>query len=307
MEKISLNLSAMKFMLYGDAENEPKEVDISRLVDDLFTSNLLLDLLVHMREFEFEARKDVARVYDFVLRQRKAQSLEYVKSHQEILKVLVEGYTDSEVALNCGSILREVIRHEELNDLVLNSALFDLFFDYVQLSTFDIASDAFATFKLMLTKHKVLCAKFLDSHYDDFVTKYNVLLQSRNYVTKRQSLKLLGELLLNRSNFSVMMRYINSADNLKIMMNLLRGNTKAIQFEAFHVFKIFVANPKKSAAVVEILVRNKKKLMEFLHKFQKEKEDDQFNEEKNTLLMTLNALPDPQVGGEGDEEKKEGE
>ncbi len=57
---------------------------------------------------------------------------------------------------------------------------------------------------------------------------------SRNYVTKRQSLKLLGELLLNRSNFAVMIKYINSADNLKIMMNLLRGTTKAIQFEAFH-------------------------------------------------------------------------
>ena len=29
-------------------------------------------------------------------------------------------------------------------------------------------------------------------------------------------------------------RYINDPNNLKIMMNLLRGNTKAIQFEAFH-------------------------------------------------------------------------
>ncbi len=68
-----------------------------------------------------------------------------------------------------------------------------------------------------------------------------------------------------------MMRYINEPENLKIMMNLLRGNTKAIQFEAFHVFKIFVANPKKSQPVVEILVRNRKKLIEFLQKFQKDK------------------------------------
>jgi calcium binding protein 39 len=147
----------------------------------------------------------------------------------------------------------------------------------------------------MLTKHKVLCAKFLETHFDDFCKKYNVLLQSRNYVTKRQSLKLLGELLLNRSNFAIMMKYINSPENLKIMMNLLRGTTKAIQFEAFHVFKIFVANPKKSAGVIEILSRNKKKLIEFLQKFQKndkENADEQFNEEKNTLLATLNQLED---------------
>ena len=225
LEKISLNLSNMKFMLYGDAENEPKDTDIAKLCDELFATNALIDLLVHMKEFEFEARKDVARVYDFVLRQRKQQSVEYVKTHADILKVLVEGYNDSEIALNCGQILREVIRHEELNELLLHSPqLFDAFFEYVQLSTFDIASDAFATFKLMLTKHKVQCAKFLDTNFDTFVVKYNVLLQSRNYVTKRQSLKLLGELLLNRSNFTIMMRYINNADNLKIMMNMLRGN-----------------------------------------------------------------------------------
>ena len=97
-------------------------------------------------------------------------------------------YSEPEIALNCGSILREVIRHEPLNDLLLNSPLFDAFFEYVQLSTFDVASDAFATFKvcycyyalrvrvlclscvfvlqLMLTKHKVLCAKFLEHNFD---------------------------------------------------------------------------------------------------------------------------------------------
>lgn len=154
-------------MLYGDAENEPKEADITKLVDDLFATNLLLDLLTHMKELEFEARKDVARIYDFVLRQRKDASLEYIKTHPEILQRLVEGYTDSEIALNCGSILREVIRHEVLAEMVLTSHLFDNFFDYVQLSTFDIASDAFATFKLILTKHKPLCAKFLEDNFDE--------------------------------------------------------------------------------------------------------------------------------------------
>jgi len=54
-------------------------------------------------------------------------------------------------------------------------------------------------------------------------------------------------------------------------MNLLRANTKAIQFEAFHVFKIFVANPKKSPSIVEILLRNKERLIEFLRKFQTDK------------------------------------
>jgi hypothetical protein len=109
---------------------------------------LLLDL-IDMKRFEFEARKDVAQVYNFVLRQKKVQAVEYVKQHPAILRALVDGYNDPEIALSCGSILREVIRHEELNELLLNDPnMFDLFFEYVQLSTFDVASDAFATFKV---------------------------------------------------------------------------------------------------------------------------------------------------------------
>ena len=57
-------------------------------------------------------------------------------------------------------------------------------------------------------------------------------------MTKRQSLKLLGEILLDRANFAVMTRYIANDANLKMMMNLLRDKSKNIQFEAFHVFKV---------------------------------------------------------------------
>ena len=57
-------------------------------------------------------------------------------------------------------------------------------------------------------------------------------------MTKRQSLKLLGEILLDRANFNVMTKYIANEANLKMMMNLLRDKSKNIQFEAFHVFKV---------------------------------------------------------------------
>jgi len=51
-------------------------------------------------------------------------------------------------------------------------------------------------------------------------------------------LKLLGELLLDRHNFTVMTRYISNPDNLKLMMNMLKEKSRNIQFEAFHVFKV---------------------------------------------------------------------
>lgn len=71
-----------------------------------------------------------------------------------------------------------------------------------------------------------------------FFKSFTTLIRSENYVTKRQSLKLLGEILLDRANFSVMTRYISDESNLKMMMNLLRDKSRNIQFEAFHVFKV---------------------------------------------------------------------
>ena len=62
-------------------------------------------------------------------------------------------------------------------------------------------------------------------------------------MTKRQSLKLLGEILLDRANFNVMTKYIANEANLKMMMNLLRDKSKNIQFEAFHVFKVSLLPP----------------------------------------------------------------
>ena len=41
----------------------------------------------------------------------------------------------------------------------------------------------------LITKHKALAAEFLDANYDKFFTHYQKLLNSENYVTRRQSLK----------------------------------------------------------------------------------------------------------------------
>ncbi len=40
-----------------------------------------------------------------------------------------------------------------------------------------------------------------------------------------------------------------------------------ICFQAFHVFKILVANPTKPEAIVDILTRNKSKLIRLLENF----------------------------------------
>ncbi|KAJ4924277.1 hypothetical protein JOQ06_000517 [Pogonophryne albipinna] len=259
-------------ILYGSNDKEPHTETVAQLAQELYNSGLLLSLVKNLQVIDFEGKKDVCQIFNNILR----------------------SYETPQSALNCGIMLRECIRHEPLAKIILHSSDFYKFFLYVEMSTFDIASDAFATFKDLLTRHKVLVAEYLEQNYEAVFTDYEKLLHSENYVTKRQSLKLLGELLLDRHNFTVMTRYISKPENLKLMMNLLRDKSPNIQFEAFHVFKVFVANPNKTQPIIDILLKNQTKLIDFLSNFQKDRTDDeQFNDEKTYLIKQIRDLKKP--------------
>ncbi|KAI8071283.1 calcium binding protein 39-like protein [Gongronella butleri] len=290
-EDVSKYLVAMKNVIF---ESEPNPDLVAQLAQEVYSNDLLQLMILNIQKFEFEAKKDVAQIFNYLLRRSigtRSPTVEYLCKREDILFTLLKGYEKPEVALNCGLILRECLRHEALAKIILSSKHFYLFFDYVEMSTFDIASDAFASFKDILTKHKPMVAEYLDANYDEFFDHYKRLLVSENYVTKRQSLKLLGEILLDRTNFNVMTRYISNADNLKLMMNLLRDKSRNIQFEAFHVFKVFVANPSKNKPILDILLKNREKLIVFLDNFHNDRQDDdQFNDEKAFLIKQIKDL-----------------
>nr|XP_021142494.1 calcium-binding protein 39-like isoform X3 [Columba livia] len=231
----------MKEILCGTADKEPPTEVVAQLAQELYNSGLLVTLIANLQLIDFEGKKDVSQIFNNILRRQigtRSPTVEYISAHPHILFMLLKGYESPNIALRCGIMLRECIRHEPLAKIILFSEQFRDFFKYVEMSTFDIASDAFATFKDLLTRHKLLVAEFLEQNYDAIFEDYEKLLHSENYVTKRQSLKLLGELILDRHNFAIMTKYISKPENLKLMMNLLRDKSPNIQFEAFHVFKL---------------------------------------------------------------------
>ena len=154
-----------------------------------------------------------------------------------------------------------------------------------------------------------MTSKYLQINFDLFFKRYhNVLIRSASYVTMRQSIKLLGELLLDRANYAVMTAYVAEGAHLKISMNLLKDDRKMVKYEGFHVFKVgvrrinnirgthpnqvFVANPNKSEAVTKILQQNRTRLLNFLPVFLEDRTDDeQFQDEKAFLIRSINDLP----------------
>jgi len=294
VEEITKSLAGIKYTIYGDVEHEPNQEAINSLANEIYSGDLLPILIVNLSKLEFEAKKDAVSVFNYLLRKQvgsRSPTVEYICRNTVILDTLCLSYEAPDVAMSCGAMLRECSRHESLTKLVLNSLNIWKFFKHVDQANFDVASDAFSTFKDLLTKHKPVVAEFLEKNYDQFFEQYTALLNSSNYVTRRQSLKLLGELLLDRANFNIMTKYISDQPNLKLMMMLLRDKYRNIQFEAFHVFKVFVANPNKPAPILNVLVKNKDKLIAFLTNFHNDKEDDQFNDEKAFLLKQIQQLP----------------
>lgn len=338
-------LAQMKVVLQGTQETESSPEQVSQLVQTVINEDLLLALARSIHKLPFESRKDAQVIFSYVLRFKPSNSadasdpiaLSFIVNHRpEVVTAICRGYDRKESALPCGTVLREILKHEAITAIVLydepsavgaganapaggagawagtragtggapmppslstpqtGQGVFWRFFDWIEKGTFEVSADAFTTFRDILTKHKTLLANYLYVNFDLFFSKYNtILVQSESYVTKRQSIKLLGEILLDRANYEVMMAYVDRGANLKLCMNLLKDERKMVQYEGFHVFKIFVANPHKSKEVQRILINNRDKLTRFLQHFLDDRTDDeQFIDEKDFLLRQIAAMPD---------------
>ncbi|KAA8520188.1 hypothetical protein F0562_014444 [Nyssa sinensis] len=298
MLELSKLIRELKSILYGNSESEPVSEACAQLTQEFFRGNTLRLLIICVPKLNLEARKDATQIVANLQRQPVQSRLiacDYLEANMDLMDILILGYENPDMALHYGAMLRECIRHQSVARYVLESDHMKKFFDYIQLPNFDIAADAAATFKELLTRHKSTVAEFLSKNYDWFFAEYNSkLLESTNYITRRQAIKV-GQscwvyILLDRSNSAVMTRYVSSRDNLRILMNLLRESSKSIQIEAFHVFKLFAANQNKPPDVVGILVANRSKLLRLFADFKTDKEDEQFEADKAQVVKEIVSL-----------------
>ncbi|XP_061361166.1 putative MO25-like protein At5g47540 [Gastrolobium bilobum] len=295
LSDLSKTILEIRTVLYGNGESEPNPDACSQVTQEFFREDTFRLLIISLPNLKLGARQDATHVNANLQRQRvnsKIIASQYLENNLDLVDIMIHGYEeDGDIALTYGAVARECIRHQCVARHVLESEYMKKFFDYIQAPNFEKASDAGATFKELLTRHKSTVADFLSKNYDWFFQEYNSqLLESTSYFTRRHAIKLLGDMLLDRSNSAVMVRYVSSLDNLRILMNLLRDSNKTIQLETFHVFKLFVANQHKPPEVVGILVTNKHKLLQFFADFNSDKADEQFQADKQQVISEIITL-----------------
>ncbi|CAI0383590.1 unnamed protein product [Linum tenue] len=251
MAELGKTLVEIRTILFGEGQSEPNAEACSQLTQEFFREDTIRILIVCIPKLDLGSRQIAARVITNLQKQKVQGRLvapQYMESNLDLLDILLPGYADDEIALPYGLIARELICHQVVAKYVLESEHMRNFFEYIQIETFEISSDAQATFKL------------------------------------------LGDMLLDRSNMVVMVRYVSSLDNMRIMMNLFREEKKSIQMEAFHVFKLFVANQSKPPEIIGVLIQNKNKLLRFLAGLTTEKEDEQFEADKSQVIREIATL-----------------
>lgn len=270
--------------------------DMIELIEQFIAADLPAQLFGQMPLLEFETRKDIMNVCSSILcpsmpAKIVREVVEYFRCHDRIFQVLVHGYDNEAVALHSGIVLRSCARHSSLVLAFLESRQVFELMRYTRHASIDISSDAFYTLREMLLEHREVAASWMYDNFTEFFEIYNQTLISGEYLAERQSQKLLAEMLLDRHYRKVMLAYVSSETNLKIHMNLLKDASKSIQFEAFHVFKIFVANPQKPARIHQILYKNRDKLislLELLHSLKVE--DKKFADDQKTIIQKLRRL-----------------
>jgi calcium binding protein 39 len=291
-EDIIEKLGTMKGILYGDADNDPDPTRVTTLITKLIEEPLLPSLLEHLEVIPFEARKTTSLIFSNLLRNDEG-FVQFLTTRPDLLHLILLGHQQEATALHCGSMLQELIKYEVLwQALSEDGLIWELFSTFPQNPNFDLSIDAFNSLRDFLLRHKQAVSAFLLDNYDAFVDCFQRLLESDNYVIQRQSVRLLGEVLLDRSNYEVMLRFINSQQNLQKVMALLLSPSPAIQFEAFQLFKVFVVNPNKAQPISMVLYWNGNKLKEFLSNFQAEKDDEDamFREEKEAVLQAVESV-----------------
>ncbi len=339
-------LSRLRFLLYDErtSSNNRRNATSSppvagNTVESLTGeeySTLIPDLLSNLCLLDFESRKHVAAIYNYILvcgldgsdanlyKPLMTRFRDYVEANYDaIMTPIVQGHdchqpggqSTPDVALSCGAMYRSTLRHVPLyNQLVTSTGrveryVFPFLDTFVGFPNFDVASDAMESLKLVLTganevgnddeSHQAmadLASQFLTRDYtkifDDRFTPKLLSAETANYMTRRMALQILSTVLLTRSNYNVMIKYIASKQNLVNIMLLLRDTSPHITLDAFHVFKIFVANPNKPPEIIKILTDNKVKLCKYLESLHKDREeaDPQFRDEKALVISTIEAL-----------------
>lgn len=124
------------------------------------------------------------------------------------------------------------------------------------------------------------------------------LFSQDNYLAKREGMKILHEMLLNKTHNREFSEYfVKEKDHLKFTMTSLNDESSQIQREAFELLLIFLQTPqdKRGEKVNETLRKNRDPLIQFVENYisdadDPERDNEILQEKKKIALRYLENM-----------------
>lgn len=317
-EECSKYLMGLKNFILNESEPKPTNELMNELYTSILKHDLFYDLVNDLIDLEFEAKKEVILIYSIALRysnDNKLVTVDYLVSKPQTIKLTLikiesclssKDYQDAFLML--GNMILESLKYEQLCRIILKDEQFWKFFEFAKLNNFEISTESLQVLNAALTTHSKLVSteffngiesngdsnntnQILNNNIPRFIQNINKLMLGGTYVIKRQSTKLLTTLIIDCGFKLLMLEYINSPDNLKLIMTLLTDRSKNLQLEAFNIFKVIIANPRKKKPVLDILIKNREKLLKYLETFNNDYNDLTFFDERTFVIQGIESLP----------------
>lgn len=212
---------------------------------------------------------------------------EFISQNVAIIDTLLAFYEKPELAVPTGEMLRLCAKHEKLAEELLRNDRVEMLFSYFSAPNFDVSADSFATFRFLLL-NAPQAEDYIRSNSNFLIGMLHSTLVEENYAGCRQTLKLIGEIIISYQSFQEI--YLEDQKNLMVIMDLMVSNYHNIAMEAFHIFKLFVVNENKPDPILNILKANADKLIPYIDDLLGDTDDEDLKVEKQYLLMQLRLL-----------------
>ncbi|CCE61868.1 hypothetical protein TPHA_0B01960 [Tetrapisispora phaffii CBS 4417] len=314
-QEIKKYLIIMKSIMLHEVEPKISDEIETKFYNEIINCDLFLKLIRHLPDLEFETRKDIIFLYSLSLRYfnetNSSQTQHFfinpvmISTMLRSTELVIVGNSSRDIFLTLTNMIIESSKYERMCELLLNDEFIWRIFEYCNLPDFEISTEALHIITTVFSIHSEVVSEFflkgnktstcheltgVNNNATRFIRNVNNLLVNGSYVCKRQITKLLGSLLILRANNKLMMVYINNPENLRLIMTLLGNKSKSLQFEAFNIFKIIVANPEKPLTILQILANNREKLLAHLPKIGMENKDSTFSDEIDYIMQEINSF-----------------
>lgn len=283
----------------------PSTLDSDDLLRHVFALNLPLKLLGELENFEFEDKKVIVSALGMAFEGPSAHGATYLRENPRFCHLLYDACGRPSTSMHAFGLLQTMARWPAIAASLLDTGAISHLLKLANSASFETSLDAFASLSTLLVESMdgsktsaSFAPAYIAEHFDEFFGQYHHMLEGGEsdleYVVHRRALKLLGQMLLHPAYKSAMLAYVKRDQYLQIHMSLLVHNSLAVQMQAFHVLKLFVAVPSKTRKVQLILWKNRQRLAKRLTSLRAAlPQDDAFEADMNVVMQLLGAMDTP--------------